>query len=400
MWDRFARREVKSEVAEPTVEGVRRLGSSVVFIARELAGPTGALALLAVLGLFLLGAFLPHGALQAEVEQMDPLAPLKMSVVSLLVYATPMLAMSQLGMMFDHGNSPGAAFSLLLLGTGVNLATLWWIRANFGTKSTLVWFSVLFVFVVGIAYAVDRPLIPPGIEPAGHTHAFDVYTNPLTTGSGVSFSKIQETIEKSVGLFEWIGGGMLALIVIFGGVLRFGFRKQSEALMNPVASENDLNRATKGIHRPVSSRTVGLTCLAGVVAFSIVGCYAYYPKPSEVLEEMRLARVEVLSGAMSKDYDRSLRWIPILDAWSRRLEVGYAIRNFELRPYQKMQTYIMRKKLELLEHAIEHASEFADAVDSGDLHARVHLEEELGEIDELRAGLGKNAPRLRNAFNP
>lgn len=400
VWDRFARREVSPDVDEPNVQGVRRLGASLVFVARELAGPTGALACLAVFGLFLLGAILPHGALQAEVEQMDPLAPLKMSVVSLCVYATPMLAMSQLGMMFDHGNSPGAAFSLLLLGTGVNLATLWWIRANFGTKSTLVWFGVLFVCVVGIAYIVDRPLIPPGIEPAGHTHAFDVYTNPLTQGSRISFAKIDETLGKSVGLFEWVGGCMLALIFSVGCVLRVFFQKQAEAIMNPAAAKFDVCQPTTGMHRPVSSRTVGLTCLAGVVALSIVGCYAYYPKPSEVLEEMRLARIEVLSGATSKDYDRSLRWIPVLDAWSRRLEVGYAIRNFELRPYQQMQTYIMRKKLELLEHAIEHASEFAEAADAGDSRAQVQLEEELSEIDKLRAELGYNSPRLRIAFTP
>ena len=135
------------------------------------------------------------------------------------------------------------------------------------------------------------------------------------------------------------------------------------------------------------------------MAFSIVGCFAYYPAPSECLEEVTYARTDVLSGVTSKDYERSLRWIPVLETWSRRLEVGYAIRNFELRPYQQMQTHILRKKLENLEHAIEHASEFQEAAEAGDQDAQEHFEEELEEIDELRVGINNVTPRLRKAFS-
>ncbi len=99
---------------------------------RESIGATGGLALIAVSGTLLIGMLLPHGALQSSVEQNDPLAPALMTAVAIPIYATPMLAMSQLGMMFAHGNSPGAAFSLLLLGTGINIATLFWIAKNYG----------------------------------------------------------------------------------------------------------------------------------------------------------------------------------------------------------------------------------------------------------------------------
>ena len=47
-------------------------------------------------------------------------------------------------------------------------------------------------------------------------------------------------------------------------------------------------------------------------------------------------------------------WIPIWDEWSRRLEVGTLIRRGELRPYQRMQGYLIRKKLEDLEHELAH----------------------------------------------
>ena len=139
--------------------------------------------------------------------------------------------------------------------------------------------------------------------------------------------------------------------------------------------------------RRVSSRTVGLTCLVGLVAFSIVGCFAYYPGTSEVFEEMRHARTEVLSGVTSREYDRALHWIPILEEWSRKLEVGFAIRNFELRPYQQMQAYLLRKKLENLEHAIE-------AIGSDQELTEIQRE----HLDQLRKQILDNSKRIADAF--
>ncbi len=396
VWDRVAKKDENEAPEEERITGLRRLAASFIFMTRELVGPTGFYALVAGLGLLLLAAALPHGALQGEVEQLDPLAPLKMAGVSLFVYATPILTMSQLGMMFDHGNSPGAAFVLLLLGTGVNLATLWWVQANYGLRSTAAWFAVLFFCVLTIAYVVERPLIPPGIEPAGHTHAFDIYTNPSHSGDVVSLRKITDTLVRNVGLFDWIGGGVLLFLVSTGAILNLAFASHVDKFLSASEEVSEAVEQT-GLNRRVSSRTVGWTCLAGLVAFSIVGCYAFYPAPSECLEEMSRARTEVLSGATSHDYERTLRWIPILEGWSRKLEVGYAIRRFELRPYQQMQTYLLRKKLELLEHAIEHATEFAETADE-DPRAALHLKEEQAEMEELRSEITSNAVQLRAAF--
>ncbi len=36
---------------------------------------------------------------------------------------------------------------------------------------------------VGISYGVDGPLLPHGVEPADHTHAFDNYCNPFSQGA-------------------------------------------------------------------------------------------------------------------------------------------------------------------------------------------------------------------------
>ena len=72
--------------------------------------------------------------------------------------------------------------------------------------------------------------------------------------------------------------------------------------------------------------------------------------------------------------------------------------SFALKPYQQMQTYILRKKLESLEHAIEHALEFKAAAESGEKHARLHYEEELAEMSELQGDISNTTLRLRQAF--
>jgi uncharacterized membrane protein YraQ (UPF0718 family) len=394
-WDRLASTKSERTGQDPTMISLRRLAACLLYMIGQLAGKTGLYVLLAVFGLFILGAALPHGALQDQVEQLDPLAPAKMSVLAIFIYATPILTMSQLGMMFDHANSPGAAFVLLLLGTGINFATLWWIQANFGFKSAAIWFTLLFACVLGVAYAVERPLIPPGIEPAGHTHAFDIYTNPYHSGDPIGLALLQKELGK-IGPFEWIAGGVVGVLLLAGLVCNSFFSEPIKAFLESDTGTID-PETQEGLHRHVSSRTVGLTCIGGLIALSIVGCYAFYPAPDECLEEMRLARTEVLSGVVSKDYERAKLWIPILEGWSRRLEVGYAIRNFELRPYQKMQAYLLRKKLEDMEHAIEHQAEYANAPES-DLDAAMHLQEELEELNTLRQEVSENAKRLNASF--
>ena len=65
-------------------------------------------------------------------EHKNPYAPLAMAGVAIPAYATPLVAMSQLGSMFQHANSVGAAFVLLTLGAGINLGLIAWVFRNYG----------------------------------------------------------------------------------------------------------------------------------------------------------------------------------------------------------------------------------------------------------------------------
>lgn len=395
-WDRYSGWIPGRVQPDSTPVSLRRLGFVLLFMARELMGPSGRLALVAVLGLILLAILLPHGSLQSSVEQDNNWAPLTMMMVSIPVYATPMLTMSQLGMMFVHGNSPGAAFCLLLLGTGVNLGTLLWMIQNYGWRSTATWFAILLVVVMGCAYGVNKPLIPPGVEPAGHTHAFDIYTSPFSMGDAVGMSRIQAEIGKVVPALQLAFSlAMLTSLLAVGVASRTVFRKSADDFLNFVPDLSSMR--WEGMHRRVSTQILGGVLLSGLVALSIVGCYAYYPSPEETLEEMSIARVNVLSAVSSRDYEQALHHIPELEHWSRLLEVGYFIRNGELRPYQRMQAHLLRKKLELLEHACEDLLSLEDSrlqTEGDPLSPEVLLE----QIDALRYEISQNSRRLSNAF--
>lgn len=369
IWDRFA--GPKSEdgvengrraVDREEVIGTQRLWLAARMIGYDLTGWVGLLALIACAGPMMMAMVLPHGALQSSVEQMDPMSPLRMMLAAVPVYATPMLTMSQLGMMFQHANSPGAALVLLMLGTGMNLATLAWLGTSYGVRPTMLWLASLLLVVMCCAYAVDRPLIPQGVEPAGHTHAFDIYTNPFPHGSNINLRVVREAIERSLGIGEIISVIILIPVVVISAAAKLWGPGQKLASAETSSQSPSFSQETAVPYQAgrrrydviVPPATVGFVMLIGLVAFSIVGCFAYYPHPDETLEEIRIARTEALSGANSMNIDHALHWIGVWDDWSRRLEVGVFLRTGTVRPYQRMQGYLLRKKLELLEHELEH----------------------------------------------
>jgi hypothetical protein len=162
----------------------------------------------------------------------------------------------------------------------------------------------------------------------------------------------EEDLRESMDVSGAAALAALAIVVVFGIGLRAAGIDEKR-LANASVGANELTRA-RGFDIIVPRRVLGFTMLAGLVALSVVACFAYYPPPGECLEEIALARAECLSAANSGDTDHALFWLPVWEEWSRRLEVGTFLRHGEVRPYQRMQGYLIRKKLELLEHELEH----------------------------------------------
>jgi hypothetical protein len=364
-WDAISRKEEEApdepdDVTTDHLIGLRRVFATFVHFSREATGVTILATLVALSGLAVLAAVLPYGAMQHAVERDDWWAPLKMLFVAVPVYATPMLAMSQLGMMFQHANSPGASFTLLILGAGMNFATPLWFARHYGWKSASMWFASLIVIVLALSYAINKPLVPPGVEPAGHTHAFDIYANPLSTVHPTSVDAIGEILTKEMDISVLVSLIALAIVASFGLLFRVVKIDEVSLIAGAKASSFASSMRTtdapprRGLDIIVPPGVIGATMLAGLVALSVVACYAYYPSPSECLEEISMARAECLTAANSGQIDHALYWLPVWEDWSRRLEVGTFIRAGKIRPYQRIQGYLIRKKLELLEHELEH----------------------------------------------
>ena len=362
----------------PVAYGVKRMVAILVAAAREVAGPSLGYIFVALLGVVALSVVLPHGSLMTTMEHTNPYAPLAMTLVAVPAYTPPLLAMSQIGSMFQHANSVGAAFVLLTLGAGINLGLIAWVFHNYGAKRAFTWMALLLAVVIGIAYAIENPLFPDEIEPPGHTHAFDIYCHPFDVNAtdlpATVAAKLKESLQQPV---ERVGLTVLTSLFVFGMTLRVLDRRwKIEDWLEREPEPSDRRPARLDIVVPPAM--LGLVGLGTLVVLSIVGCYMYYPSPKESFEEMRILRVEVLSAANSGNKKHALHFIPVWDEWTRRLQVGALLREGTNPPYRRMKTKIFRDRLEFLKHAIE--------------------DDDKEEIREYSASLQKAYSRMRNVY--
>jgi uncharacterized membrane protein YraQ (UPF0718 family) len=335
-------------------QGIRRMVSILVAMAREAVSGTAGLIGIGILGVGLLAVILPAGALQLTMQHSNPWSPLLMTAIATPAYATPMIVMAQLGSMFQHGNSIGAAFILLTLGAGMNLGLIAWMLLNYGWRKLVVWFGIIFLAVLFISYGIERPLYPEEVQPLGHTHAFDRYCSPFHPGqvpSGGYLAEIGRSVSQETMPHEWFGAGALACLAAFGVTLRvFDPRRRVEAwLVRPHATGRHAGRWDIVIPGPV----LAVIGLAAIIALSIVGCYAYYPPSAEVLPELADANVEVVHAAMTGDTERAAQWIPVAENWTRRLLVGCYLRKGRVSDDDLAKVRSYESRLEDLEDAIE-----------------------------------------------
>lgn len=351
MWDSLCRDQANEPEPDTTMpKGIARIASMALHACREMAGVTALMMAMGLFGVFLLALALKPGSLQNDMGHDNPLAPLIMSAVAVPAYASPMTAMGQLGSMFQHGNSVGAAFILLSFGAGMNLGMLWWMGAVYGPLRASVWVGIILSVVLVLSYAIERPLYPKDIEPANHTHAFDIYCRAFENGAAAPAQMAWEKLKKETQPFEVVCMKVLGAIFAAGVVLRLVDPNQkTEAWLARPSPDRPKGR----FDVDVPGHVLGLVGLGAVVAVSIVGCFAYYPDKNECLEELRLAKVEAFSAAMSGNHDQAAYWIPVCEDWLRRLQVGVYLREFGLSDYHRARAKVFRQWLELIEHEAE-----------------------------------------------
>jgi hypothetical protein len=356
----FPNTEVIEPEPPPTPHGLRRLFSIFVVMSREAVSGTAGLVLLGLFCAAGLSLFLPPGILQRTMAHDNPASPLLMTSIAIPAYATPMMAMSQLGSMFQHGNSIGAAFILLICGAGMNMGLITWMGINYGWKKCLIWITLMVSIILGISYGIERPLYPNDIDPADHTHAFDNYCQPFAHNyepAGSYPAVIWQKLILETQFYEIAGLCGILILFTFGLTLKWldRFWVIEDWLLKPAQPTE--NRQSKSWDLEIPSHILAGLGLVAIVAFSIVGCFAYYPPPVDAIEEMNQAKIEVLSAANSGHAAHALHWLPICEGWSRRLQVGTYLRQWHLSDYHRMKSQIFRDRLDILEHMIENGDD-------------------------------------------
>jgi len=288
----------------------------------------------------------------------DWISPLLMTLIGTPVYSGVLPGMMRLGLIFEHGNSVGAAFVLFELGVGFNLGLIVWLMVQFGWRRITIWIAVVIVLVLACAYAIEYPLYFSH-EEASHTHAFDEWTSPFVFGSGGDWQTTRDKILQKVEVLEPIALAALALLVVVGLIARPLDRNGAlEAWLTRKPPEGD--GPSSVWNRSLPGPVLGLAALAGLVAFSVAALYIYYPAPADAFSEITQIRASALSAVNSKHKDEAIRRIQDWDLLTRKLQVGIFIRTGRLDPEIATLTEDLRERLEEMRDALL-ANNLADA---------------------------------------
>jgi hypothetical protein len=306
----------------------------------------------------LLAGSLPHGYFDTWMRHDDWSSPLMMALISTPAYSGVLPGMMRIGMMFDHGNSVGAGFILFQLGVGLNLGLILWLINQFGGKRMLSWLVLIVGVNLGIAYALEGPLYFAH-EEASHTHAFDDWSSPFHADQPVYWPAVRDKLLEKIEILEPVALGGLALLMLAGGLLQMvDGRRRLEAYFAKRAPASD--RPVPIWNRNVPGPILGVMALLGLVAFSIMALYIYYPDPEESAPEVRKVRADALGALLSGKKEEAIRQIEQWDLLTRKLQVGVFIRTGRMDPEVSAASEDLRAELEEARDALR-ADRLAEA---------------------------------------
>jgi uncharacterized membrane protein YraQ (UPF0718 family) len=310
--------------------------------------------MLGIFGVGLLSLALAPNSLQQSAEHDDPLAAWRMAAIALPAYVTPMEAMVQLSNMFQHGNSIAAAFTLLILGTGMNLGVVAWSFHHFRGSKTLAWLLITIGLVLGMGYLLNAWLYPQGIIPEGHTHAFDSFCRPELPTPGSAMAAALSLIVDQTQVHEGAAVAAWGLLVVGGFVVwRLDPHQGWEhKLLGDIATPPTSTTYGDLVLPTWLVATLGL---GGLLAASIFGCFVFYPPPPVVYRDIMAANAEVCSRVAAGDTRGAMLWLHIYEDQLNKLKVGSTIRGQTLSPYQSRKIEELEVALEELEHAMADA---------------------------------------------
>ncbi len=334
MWSPAASGQNETAYDEPMpAPGPKRLLAVFVEMARLATSSLWLYWGIGALGSGLLAGVLSKGSLQTEMSHADPWAPLIMTGVAFPAYDTPLAGMMKLGLMFDHGNSVGAAFVLFVLGIGMNLGLLAWVFRTFANWRLVPWSMGLVTLVIGLGYLAEPALYRAAVE-ITHTHAFDDYSSPFPAVGSVPLEAIERALRQPLEIMEPVALAALGLLLLAGVISRFLVRRYSldAWLTRQPQSPAATDAAAPWWNRAVPGPVLGLVALLGLILFSVAGAYIYYPPPAQVFSQMGRIKADVFTALAAADRDpmqrqEAIRRIEQWDLLARQLQVGVFIRT-------------------------------------------------------------------------
>jgi hypothetical protein len=330
--------------------GLKRLAAVAVAAARESVSPTMGYVLLGLAFTGVLTGLLPHGVLGHSMRHDDLTSTALMTAVALLLYTGPLQGMMRLGLMFEHGNSVGAAFALFELGIGVNLGLMAWLAVQFGWRRVGPWFALVALTTMALGYAAEGPLYFAS-EEASHTHAFDEWTSPFTSGPGPTWEEVRGKLLQKVEVLEPVALAALALLSLAGLLLaRLDRAGRAEAWLTAAAPTPD---APKSVwNRDLPGPVLGAAALLGLVVFSVVALYIYYPDPEHGFRDIVRVRADAITAVRSGHKEEAVRQIQHWDLLTRKLQVGAFIRTGRMDAEAGKAAEDLRERLEDLRDAL------------------------------------------------
>jgi hypothetical protein len=154
-----------------------------------------------------------------------------------------------------------------------------------------------------------------------------------------------------VEILEPAALGGLALLLLVGLLARkFDRRGRLEAWLTrtPPAATGPVPVWNRHVPGPV----LGLVALAGLIVFSVVALYLYYPAPKEAFAEIVRVRTEAETAVRLGHKEEAIRQIQHWDLLTRKLQVGVFLRSRRLDPEVSKITADLRERLEELRDAL------------------------------------------------
>lgn len=376
--------------AEPLpAPGLKRMFSIALWAGREAIGPV---ALYVILGIICSGALagaLPMGSLQPYMRHSDPWSVPLMALIAPVEFNSPLPGMMKIGLMFEHGNSVGAAFVLFVFGLGMNVGLFTWVARQFGLKRAIVWVGVVLIVVVALGFAFEPTLFPTGKEEADHTHAFDDFTAPFPPGTSVTVEMARDKIKERIEALETVALGAIGFLILLGLADRWISRRidvTAWITRRPPAATVSASL----LNRPIPGPVLGVLAILGLVIFSVYGAFIYYPPKEEVFDEMARVKVEAIDAAKHQRREDTVRHLEHLDLLTRKLQVGIYLRTL----------HHDSAKAKIAEDFREEIEELRDAARVDDWDAVSRLLRGRPRVDQMVGLIGGGPTMLNHSLTP